>query len=267
MVLKDVVGLLCCVLVYVCVLYADFAFVVHLLIPFANGTLATLLAIVFNVAIVMILLSHAKATLSDPGYVPLPEARIDFSDRDALQGRVDDWTICQRCEMWRPPRAHHCRVCKRCVRKMDHHCPWVNNCVGEWNQKFFILFLFYTFFCSILASVVVACYWKTVWTVDNIDHTPHVVTLLIEASLFGLFTAMVLYDQVYAIIDDETAVEARKRETGKLKGPVRKRQVTNLTKMREVFGPGSYWSWLLPRANRKGTNHSPMLTPLLSYSV
>ena len=40
-------------------------------------------------------------------------------------------------------------------------------------------------------------------TVDNIDHTPHVVTLLIEASLFGLFTAMVLYDQVYAIIDDE----------------------------------------------------------------
>ena len=95
MVLKDVVGLLCCVLVYVCVLYADFAFVVHLLIPFANGTLATLLAIVFNVAIVMILLSHAKATLSDPGYVPLPEARIDFSDRDALQGRVDDWTICQ----------------------------------------------------------------------------------------------------------------------------------------------------------------------------
>ena len=95
MVLKDVVGLLCCALVYVCVLYADFALVVHLLIPFANGTLATILTIVFNCALVMVLLSHAKATLSDPGYVPLPEARIDFSDRDALQGREDDWTICQ----------------------------------------------------------------------------------------------------------------------------------------------------------------------------
>ena len=38
---------------------------------------------------------------------------------------------CPKCCSIKPERAHHCSVCQRCIRKMDHHCPWVNNCVGE----------------------------------------------------------------------------------------------------------------------------------------
>ncbi|XP_076823697.1 palmitoyltransferase ZDHHC12-B-like [Clavelina lepadiformis] len=48
---------------------------------------------------------------------------------------------CGLCGLQRPMRAKHCRECKHCVRRFDHHCPWIFNCVGERNHKWFYTFL------------------------------------------------------------------------------------------------------------------------------
>lgn len=37
---------------------------------------------------------------------------------------------CHICDSIRPPQAYHCNICGRCMAFMDHHCPWVNNCVA-----------------------------------------------------------------------------------------------------------------------------------------
>jgi len=50
-------------------------------------------------------------------------------------------------------RAHHCKYCGRCVLKMDHHCPWVNNCIGFRNYKFFMLFCSYATMTSFYVAL------------------------------------------------------------------------------------------------------------------
>lgn len=83
---------------------------------------------------------------------------------------------CEKCNLIKPDRCHHCSICGCCVLRMDHHCPWINKCVSFTNHKFFVLFLGYTFaLCAFVASTTFPYflkYWSMPDTSPKIDMNP-----------------------------------------------------------------------------------------------
>lgn len=65
--------------------------------------------------------------LVDPGRVPPGWAPDPEGEQPALvqvKRSGGGARFCAKCSAYKPPRAHHCRRCGRCVLRMDHHCVW-----------------------------------------------------------------------------------------------------------------------------------------------
>ncbi|GAB6018808.1 hypothetical protein CHUAL_000469 [Chamberlinius hualienensis] len=252
---KDPCGLVCIFLTYCAVLYADYVVLQWILLPTMSESLwGALNAVIFNTLLFFLTMAHIRAVFSDPGVVPLPHNNLDFSDMHSgndklLMQKENGWTVCTRCETYRPPRAHHCRICQRCIRRMDHHCPWINNCVGEFNQKYFIQFLIYVGLASIYAIILVITSWINECTDCKVElqvkqsRVIHSILLLIECLLFGIFVVAIMCDQFTAILSDETGIEHIQK-----RGSFRPRK-PKMTLLSEVCGRGPMLMWLLPCQN------------------
>ncbi|XP_058412557.1 palmitoyltransferase ZDHHC3 isoform X6 [Diceros bicornis minor] len=183
------------------------------------------------------------------GAVPKGNATKEFIESLQLKpGQVV--YKCPKCCSIKPDRAHHCSVCKRCIRKMDHHCPWVNNCVGENNQKYFVLFTMYIALISLHALIMVGFHFlhcfEEDWTKCSSFSPPTTVILLIllcfEGLLFLIFTSVMFGTQVHSICTDETGIEQLKKEER------RWAKKTKWMNMKAVFGHPFSLGWASPFA-------------------
>ena len=96
-------------------------------------------------------------SMINPGYV---QSQPDFTK---LLVRLIEYNyhldyVCIPCGTLRPEEADHCNFCNRCVQKFDHHCVFINNCLGYRNHKWFLMFLL--FFTVYMFTILLHSAWK-----------------------------------------------------------------------------------------------------------
>ncbi|XP_074619564.1 uncharacterized protein LOC141878494 [Acropora palmata] len=112
--------------------------------------------IAFNV---FMWLSLYYANMREPGFIPCNSPEYDMAlkqvpfceEWQAKGGQNPLENLCHTCRLVRPLRAKHCRICNRCVKHFDHHCPYINNCVGLRNRGPFFIFVTCVAACSMLS--------------------------------------------------------------------------------------------------------------------
>ncbi|KAK4629006.1 Palmitoyltransferase pfa4 [Fulvia fulva] len=123
-------------------------------------------ACLFNALVACLLVCYWRTCFTDLGRIPKDWSESVSNDSNLpklveLDSTAQSNRWCRKCEAFKPPRAHHCKTCKRCVAKMDHHCVWTGrqrglfickrqvtslsaNCVSHVTIPHFIRFLCYT---------------------------------------------------------------------------------------------------------------------------
>ncbi|TDL20767.1 zf-DHHC-domain-containing protein [Rickenella mellea] len=131
-------------------------------------------------------------------------------------------TTCRKCGQRRPERAHHCRVCNRCVLKYDHHCPVrINQCVGLHNERHFVLFMVYLVVATCCFGVLG---YESIWKVLSFSfaeewsyRTPSIAFALVYvvSVVLCLAVGVMLLWHLWSVAGGETSVENHDHEVYK----------------------------------------------------
>ncbi|KAF7703921.1 Palmitoyltransferase ZDHHC15B [Cucumispora dikerogammari] len=123
-----------------------------------------------------------------------------ISDNYAM---TNDLEFCRKCQRYKPERAHHCSRCSTCILKMDHHCVFLDKCIGSENLANFIRLSFFSSVASLfmcMASGYVLYEYKEINPILDTTKTKFSVFCLFAITLMmGVVGAYLCYFTGYHI--------------------------------------------------------------------
>ncbi|XP_051119254.1 probable protein S-acyltransferase 7 [Andrographis paniculata] len=145
---------------------------------------------------------------------------------------------CNTCMLYRPPRCSHCSICDNCVERFDHHCPWVGQCIGMRNYRFFFMFVFSATllclyvhgFCWVYIKRIMDGEKTTIW--KAMVRTPASIALIIYTFLALWFVGGLSIFHLYLISTNQTTYENFRYQYSRSENPYNKGVIGNFV---EVF--------------------------------
>lgn len=144
------------------------------------------------------LVSFVLCWLKDPGYVK-PDPTIDFL---AIIEEFDPNQLCPECEVIRTSRSRHCNICNRCVNRFDHHCPWINNCVGAGNHGWFYLYILSTLLYASSLMIMSGQSLYYLMVIKFTDDDPHFPSSLDDQLFDNIISKHNLFHSIKTFLDD-----------------------------------------------------------------